>query len=81
MTTMIQKWGNSCAVRLPHEILRKLDLRAGNDVEIREDANGVLSIIPAPHAAASLSEMISRITKNNRHVAADWGGAVGREVW
>ena len=30
---------------------------------------------------ASLSEMISRITKKNRHRVTDWGTAVGNEVW
>lgn len=81
-TTTIQKWGNSYAVRLPKTAVRKLDLRAGLPVEIREMGGGrTLSIIPVQRAAASLDEMISHITKKNRHGAVDWGGVVGKEVW
>ncbi|MCX6787252.1 MAG: AbrB/MazE/SpoVT family DNA-binding domain-containing protein [Candidatus Kaiserbacteria bacterium] len=81
-TTTIQKWGNSYAVRLPKVAMDKLNLRAGHPVEIREMVKGqTLSIIPVRHRAASLSEMIARITKKNRHNATDWGDSVGKEVW
>lgn len=82
VTTTIQKWGNSYAVRLPKAAVRKLDLWAGLSVEIRETGGGqTLSIIPVRRAVTSLDEMIARITKKNRHDAVDWGGAVGKEVW
>jgi len=81
-TTTIQKWGNSYAVRLPKNSLRKLNLSAGSSVEIREAIRGeTLSIVPVRHRAASLTEMAARITKKNSHHAADWGRAKGREVW
>lgn len=82
MTTTIQKWGNSYAVRLPRAAIHKLNLKAGHSVEIREAIHSrTLSIIPVRHRATSLAEMITRITKKNRHALADWGGAVGKEVW
>jgi len=80
MTTTIQKWGNSCAVRLPQELLRKLDLQAGHEVTIREEKNGALSITPAPRRTLSLDQMVARITKNNRHDEIDWGPDVGSEI-
>ncbi len=80
MTTTIQKWGNSCAVRLPHDILRKLDLKEGHAVEIREEASGILSIIPVSQRAFSLAQMVARITKKNQHEINDWGKPVGKEV-
>jgi len=42
MTTKIQKWGNSLAVRLPKEIARKLTLQEGSEVVIREDQKHVI---------------------------------------
>lgn len=81
MTTTIQKWGNSCAVRLPQELLRKLDLQAGREVTIREEKNGVLSIVPAPRHALSLEQMVAGITKKNQHPLVDWGPPRGSEVW
>lgn len=81
MTTTIQKWGNSCAVRLPKELLRKLDLQAGREVTIREEKNGAFSIVPAPRHTRSLEQMVAGITKKNRHPLVDWGNPVGSEVW
>ena len=42
MTTKIQKWGNSLAVRLPKEVTRKLTLQEGSEVVIREDKKQVI---------------------------------------
>lgn len=81
-TTTIQKWGNSYAVRIPKAAIRSLNLRAGNSVEVREAVhNGTLSIVPVRRGKVSLSEMLSRITNENRHGEVDWGCAVGKEVW
>lgn len=81
-TTTIQKWGNSYAVRLPKKIVDKLNLQAGNFVSIRESAhNKTLSIVPMRRRAQTLTEMLSRITDENRHGETDWGDAVGNEVW
>lgn len=81
-TTTIQKWGNSYAVRLPRAAVLKLNLRAGHAVEIREATQGrTLSIVPVQHRSASFAEMIARITKKNKHGDADWGDAIGKEVW
>jgi antitoxin MazE len=81
-TTTIEKWGNSYAVRLPKAMMRKLSLESGHSVEIREAARGrTFSVIPVQSRAASLKEMLSRITNKNRHNAAEWGDAIGKEVW
>lgn len=36
MTTKIQKWGNSLAVRLPKQLIIRLGLREGSEVMIDE---------------------------------------------
>ena len=62
--------------------MRKLNLLAGHSVEIRESANGnSLSIVPVKLHTQTLSEMLSRITDENRHGEIHWGDAVGNEVW
>ena len=48
MTTKIQKWGNSLAVRIPKKIVHNLSLKAGSNVVVREDENGIV----IHHAAA-----------------------------
>lgn len=82
MTTTIQKWGNSYAVRLPKTAVRKLNLRAGHSVEIREAVNGqTLSIVPVKLHKQTLAKILSRVTDENRHGEVDWGSAVGNEIW
>ena len=36
----VAKWGNSLAVRLPADLVRKLDLKAGDEIDLRADAQG-----------------------------------------
>jgi len=40
----ISKWGNSLAVRIPAEIVRSLDLKEGDQVDVRAAAPGILEI-------------------------------------
>ena len=50
MTTKIQKWGNSLAVRLPRAITKKYGLREGGDVMVREERDRItiMRILPQP---------------------------------
>ncbi|MDH4390750.1 MAG: AbrB/MazE/SpoVT family DNA-binding domain-containing protein [Aquabacterium sp.] len=43
----IAKWGNSLALRIPAEIVRRLGLREGATVEAQLTVDGSLSIRPA----------------------------------
>ena len=80
--TTIQKWGNSYAVRLPKSTLRRLNLKAGHAVEIRETAHGrAFSITPVQRKSVSFNELVTRITKENRHTPVDFGEGVGKEIW
>lgn len=47
MDLQISKWGNSLALRIPSEIVRRLGLRAGATVEAQLTVDGSLSIRPA----------------------------------
>lgn len=81
-TTTIQKWGNSYAVRLPKSALRRLNLKAGHSVEIRETAHGrAFSITPVQKKTVSFDDLVTRITKENRHAPVDFGEGVGKEIW
>jgi antitoxin MazE len=47
MELQIAKWGNSLALRIPAEIVRRLGLREGATVEAQLTVDGTLSIRPA----------------------------------
>ncbi len=47
MDLQIAKWGNSLALRIPSEIVRRLGLREGATVKVQLNVDGSLSIRPA----------------------------------
>lgn len=48
MTTEVKKWGNSLAVRLPREMSRRLALREGSEITIREENARIVIGKPTP---------------------------------
>ena len=59
MSTKIQKWGNSLAVRLPKEVVQKLRLKKGNEVEVREEKKRIV-IRKAPTRDAMFNKNVWR---------------------
>lgn len=47
MDLQVTKWGNSLALRIPAEIVRRLGLREGATVQAHLTIDGTLSIRPA----------------------------------
>ena len=83
MTTTIQKWGNSQAVRIPKIILESLLLQENDQVEINA-VNGSIVINKAARkrrAKISLEERFSGYDRDYSCEEYDWGSPVGREVW
>ena len=83
MTTTIQKWGNSQAVRLPKAILESLLLKENDAVEIKA-VNGSIVISKAirnRRARVSLQERFRDYTGEYDCEEYDWGSPVGREAW
>lgn len=80
MTTKVQKWGNSLAVRLPKEIAQELSLKEGSDVEFSPKADTIV-IRRIKKQPLSLKELLVGINKDDIHREIDWGKPVGKEVW
>lgn len=80
MTTKVQKWGNSLAVRLPKHIARALSFKAGTAVSIKQERRRIV-IVPKNEHEPTLEELVAQITPENRHEEIDWGPPVGKEVW
>ena len=79
MKAIVKKWGNSLGLRLPKVLSQQLQIEENTTVEM-EVLHGRLVISPIP-AEESLEELLARITPENRHDEADWGGALGTEAW
>jgi antitoxin MazE len=80
MTTTIQKWGNSLAVRLSKHVAESVDFEEGNLVEVTAKNNEVV-IRAVPKTEYSLKELLKGVTPRNNHTAVDWGASRGKEMW
>ncbi len=73
------KWGNSHAVRIPKVVLERVDIREGDELEIRVEDGRIALELAAPKLR--LRDLVARITPKNCHHEQDWGKPAGREVW
>ncbi|MEN6578645.1 MAG: AbrB/MazE/SpoVT family DNA-binding domain-containing protein [Phycisphaerales bacterium] len=80
MTTRVQKWGNSLALRIPKPLAIEAGLKDDSPVELSLQ-EGRLVITPAVKPSVSLDDLLARVTKKNLHGEVDTGPVLGREVW
>lgn len=82
MITKFQKVGNSLAVYISKDIVKKLQVREGTPAEVLIHGN---KISIAPHQKLKkpkydIRELCAQITPENRHPEIDWGPDVGKEI-
>jgi antitoxin MazE len=80
MTTTLQKWGNSLAVRIPKTVANDVALGEGEAVDLRI-MNGEIVIAPVRAKKYELEELVGRINGKNRHREVPAGDRRGREAW
>lgn len=82
MTTKLQKWGNSYAVRIPKNFVNDLKLSQGSEMEIKHN-NQSLVIKQKKQKEYTLKELLKGITPKNRHKLMFDGLDVGKEksIW
>ena len=80
MKTLVQKWGNSLAVRIPKAFATDLGIDQNSAIELALE-DGCLVLRPTAVPKYELSNLLARVTENNRHGEEDYGGAAGGEEW
>ena len=80
MRVVVKKWGNSAAVRVPASVMQAAQLRLEEPVDVREEG-GRIVIEPVQRKQYDLAELLKGITRENLHDEAEFGRAVGKEVW
>ena len=80
METIIKKWGNSLALRIPKALAEEAGLHYELSVELSL-LDGKLVIAPIEHPKLDLEAMLDQITEDNLHSEVNIGPAVGQEVW
>jgi len=80
METIVSKWGNSLALRLPKRMSSSLRIVDGSKVNIHLKKNKIeITIVDSKDY--SLEDLLDGITEENRHQEILTGKAVGNEVW
>jgi antitoxin MazE len=79
VTTTIQRWGNSLAIRIPKAFALEAGLQENTEVEIGI-RGGTLVVRPA-RKNWRLDELVAGITSSNIHGETGCGRRAGREVW
>ncbi|MEE8658245.1 Antitoxin MazE [Acetobacteraceae bacterium EV16G] len=80
MRSIVRKWGNSAAIRLPAHLLESAGLLVNRPVEILRE-EGRIIIQAAQPEPLSLNNLVDAITEDNCHDETDFGPGIGKEVW
>jgi len=80
MDIRLQKWGNSLGIRIPSNILKSLDLKSGDSVNIKEEDDSII-ITKIKNNKISLEERIKSYEGSNLSKEFEWDEPQGREIW
>ena len=69
LTTTVQKWGNSLAIRIPKDIAERVEIHQGSEIEMKVVKNeGIITLIPKKQQTKySLEELLDQCKSENRH--------------
>ncbi|MDO8620053.1 MAG: AbrB/MazE/SpoVT family DNA-binding domain-containing protein [bacterium] len=81
MSTKVTKWGNSLALRIPHEIAKKYRLIDGAKVTFTEMQKGVFltAVQEDKHKLPTLREAMANFVPEMME-RVNWGRDVGKEI-
>jgi antitoxin MazE len=80
MTTKVQQWGNSLALRIPKAFAVEANLHKGAVVDVSEE-DGKIILTPVKKRKFTLEGLLSGVTKENIHGEISFGKRVGKEIW
>jgi len=79
MEARLQKWGNSDGIRIPSNILKSLNLKTNDRVELIQEEDKI--IISKSKTKISLAEKIKVYQGENLSKDFEWDEARGKEIW
>ena len=79
----ITKWGNSCGIRIPADILRKAEMDVNDCVYIESDKTGAIFVSKKPSIKKGTIEYIFKdyYGESFETDLADLGDPMGEEKW
>jgi antitoxin MazE len=79
MDSIVKRWGNSLAVRLPKDLAQTLEMNEGSRLTLEVVEDGLL--IRRSRKKRDLNALLEGVTREGIHGEVDWGEPVGKEVW
>jgi antitoxin MazE len=80
VTTVVAKWGNSLAIRIPRTVAEQAHVTEGMDITFTVSGNSIV-ITPLKRKKYTLDELLEGMTPDNFHPEFETGNAVGNEDW
>lgn len=80
MRVIIQKWGNSLAIRIPKSFAVETNLTRGSAVDLKLE-DGKLIAVPITEKKYTLKELLAAVSEDNIHGEFDSGDVSGKETW
>ncbi len=80
MEVRLQKWGNSLGIRIPSNILKSLNIKTNDILNIVQEENKIVISIPKKKKI-SLEERFKNYHGDNLAKDFFWDDPMGREIW
>ena len=80
MEVKIQKWGNSSGIRIPSIILKSLNIKVNDILNIEQEDDKVIISIPKKKKIL-LDNMFKEYKGKNLAKEFSWDESVGKEIW
>ncbi len=80
MEARIQKWGNSAGIRIPSSILKSLNIKTNDILDIAQEDDRIIISIPKKKKI-SLEDRFKEYHGKNLAKEFSWDENVGKEIW
>jgi antitoxin MazE len=80
MEAKLQKWGNSVGVRIPINLLKSVNFKENDIIDIVE-SDGKIIISKSNKRKISLKKLFEDYHGTEKVEPFDWGEPRGREIW
>lgn len=80
MEIKLQKWGNSLGVRVPSNIVKSMNIKINDILDIKEEDSKIIISVPKKKKI-SLYEEFKKYNGKNLAKEFTWDESVGKEIW
>ena len=80
MEIILQKWGNSDGIRIPSALVKSLNLKTNDKLDIVQDEDKII-ITKSKNKKISLKERFKMYNGDNLSKNFKWDEARGKEIW